>query len=67
MTRIHYDKVNKLAEWNLLHDIINPPKLTKNVRDITLLLYMDILILEEVDRILRTFEYYRIVYIYPIL
>ena len=29
MTCIHDDEVNKLAECNLLHDIINPPKLTK--------------------------------------
>ena len=31
MTRINDDKVNKIAEWNLLHDIINPPKCTKNL------------------------------------
>ena len=30
MIRIHDDKVNKIAECNLLHDIINIPKLTNN-------------------------------------
>ena len=29
MTRIHNNEVNNIAEWNLLHDIINPPKQTK--------------------------------------
>ena len=29
MTCIHEKKVNKLAECNLLHDILNPPKRTK--------------------------------------
>ena len=27
---IHRNKVNKIYEWNLLHDIINPTKHTKN-------------------------------------
>ena len=30
MTRIHDIEVNKIAECNLLHDILNPPKRTKN-------------------------------------
>ena len=29
MTRMHDNEVNKISEWNLLHDIINPPKHTK--------------------------------------
>ena len=29
MTRIHDKKVNKIAECNLIHDIIKPPKRTK--------------------------------------
>ena len=29
MTRINDNEVNKIAECNLLHDIINPPKPTK--------------------------------------
>ena len=29
MNRIHYNEVNKIAECNLLHDIINPYKRTK--------------------------------------
>ena len=31
MTRINDDEVNKTSEWNLLHDIINPPKRTKKL------------------------------------
>ena len=31
MTRIHEKMVNKIVECNLLHDIINPPKLTKSL------------------------------------
>ena len=29
MARIHDEKVNKIAECNLLHNIISPPKRTK--------------------------------------
>ena len=29
ITRIHDDEVNKIAEYDLLHDIINPPKTIK--------------------------------------
>ena len=29
MTRMHDEEVNKIAECNLLHDIINPPKRSK--------------------------------------
>ena len=31
MTRIHEKKVNKISEWNLLHDIIDPPKFIKKL------------------------------------
>ena len=31
MTYIHINKVNKLSEWNLIHDIINRHKLVKNL------------------------------------
>ena len=31
MACIHRNEVNKIAEWNLLHDILNPPKRTKNL------------------------------------
>ena len=31
MMRIHDEEVNNIAECHLLHDIINPPKLTKNL------------------------------------
>ena len=31
MTCIHKKRVDELAEFYLLHDILNPPKLTKNL------------------------------------
>ena len=31
MTRIHDDEVKNIAEYNLLHYIINPPKCTKKL------------------------------------
>ena len=31
MTRIHNNEVNNIAECNLLHDIINTPRRTKNL------------------------------------
>ena len=31
MICINDNEVNKIDEWNLLHDIINPPKRTKNL------------------------------------
>ena len=31
MNRIHDTKVNNIAECNLIHDIINPPKRTKKL------------------------------------
>ena len=31
MTRIHNKELNKLSEYDLLHDMINPPKLAKNL------------------------------------
>ena len=31
MTRINDDEVNKISEFNLLHNIIKPPKRTKNL------------------------------------
>ena len=31
MNRIHDNKVNNIAECNLLHDMINPSKHTKNI------------------------------------
>ena len=51
MTRIHKNEVKIMAEYNLLHDTINLPKLGKNRKSITLLFYMDLWILEEVKQI----------------
>ena len=31
MIHIHDNEVNNIAEYNLLHDIINPPKCAKNI------------------------------------
>ena len=31
MTCIRENKVNIIAEWNLLHDILNPSKHTRNI------------------------------------
>ena len=31
MMRIHNNEVNNIAEYNLLHDIINPPKHANNL------------------------------------
>ena len=31
MNPIHDNEVNNIAEWNLLHDMINPSKRTKNI------------------------------------
>ena len=31
MTCIHNNEVNKISEWNLLHDIINPTKQNKKL------------------------------------
>ena len=28
---IHDNKVNNIAEWNLLHDTLNPSKITKHI------------------------------------
>ena len=39
MIGIHENKVNKISEWNLLHDIINPPKITKKIRYILISYY----------------------------
>ena len=66
MTRIHDEKVNKLAEYNLLHDVINSHKITKNVIAIALIFCMDIWITEEVEKILINFKNYSISDVAPI-
>ena len=65
INRIHDNEVNKIAECNLLHDIINPYKRTKDRIFITLILYMDVWIRGRVEKSLRTFESYCIVYVVP--
>ena len=32
MTRIHHNEVKNIAEWNLLHDIINTPKHARKLK-----------------------------------
>ena len=67
MTCIHDNKVNNIAEFNPLHDIINPSKCTKNEIAITILFYMYVCIKERVNKHLRTFESYWAFYVVPIL
>ena len=31
MVRMHNNEVRNIAEWNLLHDVINPPKRAKKL------------------------------------
>ena len=42
MRCIHENKINKISECNLLHDILNPFIRTKNLKSITLLFYIDV-------------------------
>ena len=42
MNHIHDNKVNKISELNLLHDILNISKRTKNINSHYPLLYMDV-------------------------
>ena len=58
MTCIHDKELNKIVECNLLHDIINPPKHTKLWIAIAILLQMNVCILGNLDRSLRTFKFY---------
>ena len=64
MSCIHGNKVNKLAQCNLLHDILNHPKYTKKTA-ITILFYKDAWIHKNVKRSLRTFKSYWIVDVVP--
>ena len=47
---IHDHEVKNIAQWDLLHNIINPSKSAKNIIAITLLLYINVWILEKVDQ-----------------
>ena len=58
MACIHDDKVNKIDQLNLLHDIIILLNALKYYIAITLLFYMDLWIPDMVERSLRTFESY---------
>ena len=58
MTRIHDNEVNKIAECNLLHDIISPHKRTKNLNSRYSLIIHGCMNTEKVEQILRTFKYY---------
>ena len=65
MTCIHGNEVNKITEFSLIHDILNPPKRIKIYIAVPLLLYMDVWINERVERSLRTFKSYCIVDVVP--
>ena len=65
MTRIHDKEVNKIAECNLLHDIINPPKHTKNLNSHYSPIIHGLSIIELVKQSLRTFESYWTVDVVP--
>ena len=58
MMNIHNNEVKNIAEYNLIHDIINPPKQAKTIIAITLLLYMDVWIPEKVNRGLKLYASY---------
>ena len=42
MTCMHGKKLNKLSEFNLLYDILKPPKRSKILIAVTLLFYKDV-------------------------
>ena len=42
MTCIHGNEVNKITEFSLIHNILNPPKRTKIYIAVPLLFYMDV-------------------------
>ena len=58
MICMHDNKVNNISECNLLDDIPNTPKKTKDQIAITLLFYMDVWIEEREKRSLKTFKLY---------
>ena len=65
MTHKNDKKVNKMAECNLLQNIINPPKCTNILIAITLLFSMDVWILLKLKKSLRNFEFYWTVDVVP--
>ena len=58
MMQMHDDKVSYIYECNLIYGIINSPKRKNVLTSITLLSYMNVWIIERVNKILRTFESY---------
>ena len=55
MTCIHKNKANKIAEYNLLHDILDSSKHIFKIA-MNLLLYMSVWIHRRVEQSLRDFE-----------
>ena len=51
MNRMHNCKINNKSEWNLLHDIPNPPTRPKNINIHYSPIYMDIRIHVGVEEI----------------
>ena len=63
MACIYGKEVNKISECNLLHDILNPPKQTKNFK----IHYSPIQYgCMNTDKSLGSFVYYLIVYVVPL-
>ena len=65
MNHIHENEVNKRAKFNLLHDILNPSKGTKNINIHYSPTLHDVWIHERVNRNLRTFRSYWVVDVVP--
>ena len=65
INHIHENEVNKRAKFNLLHDILNPSKGTKNINIRYTPTLHDVWIHERVNRNLRTFRSYWVVDVVP--
>ena len=58
LIHINDDEVMNISEWNLIHDIINPPQRAKIRIATTPLFYIDVLILEKGERCSKTSKFY---------
>ena len=65
MTCIHENEVNKIAECNLLHDILNPSKHTENLNSNYSNIVHACINTQRVEWSLITFENYRTVDLVP--
>ena len=58
LIHIHDNEVNNISEFNLLHDIINPPKFAKNINSHYSLFFTNVWILEKGEWSSKTPEFY---------